>query len=253
MLPGTGSDLHRATTNGAITLACRRPGPDGRGVPYRLGPRLGAAAAIRHAGHGVRLFLGRQLRAVRGSGDVAAVELDDGTQLPADLVVAGLGTTPATQWLAGSGVPVDDGVLCDATLAVASVPGLFAVGDVARSYVPRYGTTLRSEHWTAAGEQAAAVARSVCGARTEYDPVPYVWSDQFGVRLQVFGRLRPQDEVVVVSGDPCGERFVAVSGGAGRLQGVVALGAVTEAMRLRALLLEATEWAPERWAGDGAA
>jgi NADPH-dependent 2,4-dienoyl-CoA reductase/sulfur reductase-like enzyme len=216
-----------------------------------LGAHLGAAAAARHATHGVHPRLGRQATAIlpaagasygipvpaaagataaagtthpapgggspglaAGTREVGGVQLDDGTVLPAELVVVGVGSVPATGWLDGSGVPVADGVLCDATLAVVGVPGVFAVGDVARWHVSRYGTALRAEHWTAAGEQAAAVARTACGTPTPYDPVPYVWSDQFGVRLQVFGRVRPEDEVVVLSGDPAGERFVAVSGGA---------------------------------------
>lgn len=207
-----------------------------------LGVRLGEAAAVRHAAHGVRVLLGRRVARLHGHGRVAAVVLDDGSELPADVVVVGIGSRPVTGWLEGGGLTLDDGVVCDETLAAVGVEGVHAVGDVARWRARRYGTTLRTEHWTAAGEQAAAVAATLCGTPTEYDPVPYVWSDQFGAKLQIFGRVRPADEVVVLDGDPEGDRFVAVAGGDGRLQGVVALGATKEAIRLRRSLTEDVAW-----------
>ncbi|MFB4308182.1 NAD(P)/FAD-dependent oxidoreductase [Actinomadura sp. GTD37] len=207
-----------------------------------LGGRLGTAAAVRHAAHGVRVLLGRRVVRLHGRARPTAVELDDGTELPADVVVVGVGSRPATDWLEGCGLTLDDGVVCDETLAAVGVEDVYAVGDVARWRARRYGTTLRTEHWTAAGEQAAAVAATLCGTPTEYDPVPYVWSDQFGARLQIFGRVRPADEVVVLDGDPEGDRFVAVAGGDGRMQGVVALNAAKEAVRLRRSLSEGASW-----------
>jgi len=207
-----------------------------------LGTRLGAAAAVRHSAHGVRVLLGRRVARLHGHDRLTAVELDDGTELPADVAVVGIGSRPATGWLEGAGLTLDDGVVCDETLAAAGVQDVYAVGDVARWRARRYGTTLRTEHWTGAGEQAAAVAATLCGTRTEYDPVPYVWSDQFGAKLQIFGRVRPADEVVVLDGDPESDRFIAVAGGEGRLQGVVALNAVKAAIRLRRSLSEGASW-----------
>jgi NADPH-dependent 2,4-dienoyl-CoA reductase/sulfur reductase-like enzyme len=207
-----------------------------------LGPRLGAAAAVRHAAHGVRVVLGRRVARLHGPGRVTAAELDDGAEVPADVVVVGIGSRPATGWLEGSALTLEDGVVCGETLAAVGVEGVHAVGDVARWRARRYGTTLRTEHWTAAGEQAGAVAATLCGTPTAYDPVPYVWSDQFGAKLQIFGLVRPADEVVVLGGDPEGDRFVAVAVGDGRMRGVVALGAAKEAARLRRQLYEDAPW-----------
>jgi len=152
-----------------------------------------------------------------------------------------LGTVPETGWLADSGLILRDGVVCDGHLAAAGVDGVYAVGDVARWRHPRYGEDVRVEHWTNAVETAAVVAANLTGEPTVHEALPYVWTDQLGARLQVFGQVRPQDELRVVFGDPHGS-FVAVTGGDGLLRSVIGFGAIKQWMPYRKLLLAGAGW-----------
>jgi NADPH-dependent 2,4-dienoyl-CoA reductase/sulfur reductase-like enzyme len=203
-----------------------------------LGPSLAEAFTRRHADAGVRLRLGAGVTAVEGAGRVERVRLDDGSAVPADLVVVGVGTVPQTGWLRGSGLDVTDGLLCDERLAAVGATGVYAAGDVARWHHPRYGEPIRVEHWTNAVEQAPVVAANILGAATVYDAVPYVWSDQLGARLQIFGRIRPDDEVRYVFGGPDEAKFVAVAGRGDRLSAVVGFGALKQLLPYRKQLLE---------------
>lgn len=207
-----------------------------------LGPVLGEVMAARHRALGVTLRMGRTVREVRGSSRVEGLVLDDGSVVPADLVVVGIGATPAVEWLDGTGLDLSDGIGCDATLRATGSENIYAIGDVARWHSTRYGQSIRLEHWTSAGEQAMAVAATVTGTPTAFDSLPYVWSDQTGARLQIFGRVLPDDEVIFVLGGPDEERFAAITGSRGRLNAVVAFGAPSEAMRYRKLLLQGAEW-----------
>ena len=111
--------------------------------------------------HGVDLRVGVDVEAFVGNGRVEAVRLSDGSQIAADLVIVGLGVTPATEWLDGSGLRVDDGLVCDATGAVEGGSDIVAAGDVARWWHPRYERHLRIEHWDHAGRQGEAAARTL--------------------------------------------------------------------------------------------
>lgn len=154
-----------------------------------LGARVGEALAELHRAAGVRVLPGVGVSGFEDvDGQVSGVRLDDGRTLPAELVVVGVGAVPATGWLAGSGLPVADGVECDASLAVLGHPDVHAVGDVARWPHPFYGSTMRIEHWTNASEHAAIVAAHLTGQEPPAAQVPYVWSDQHGRRIQVAGR-----------------------------------------------------------------
>jgi NADPH-dependent 2,4-dienoyl-CoA reductase/sulfur reductase-like enzyme len=207
-----------------------------------LGPALGTVLAARHADHGVKLRLGRSVARAEGAGRVERLVLDDGTSLEADLVVVGIGVDPAVAWLGSSGLPVDGGGLrCDAWLRACGTDSVYAVGDVARWPSSRYGS-VRLEHWTNAGDSALAVAAALTGTPPPFDPLPYVWSDQLGARLQVFGQVRLGDELVYVEGGPEQAEFVAASGGDGRLQAVVALGARRAALRWERLLRSGLPW-----------
>jgi NADPH-dependent 2,4-dienoyl-CoA reductase/sulfur reductase-like enzyme len=206
-----------------------------------LGPQLGAVLARRHADHGVRLRLGRGVaRTEGGGGRIARLVLDDGSAVEADLVVVGIGAEPAVDWLAGSGLDVAGGVAVDARLRAA--PGVYAAGDVARW--GRGAGQRRFEHWTSAVDQAAALAGVLTGSWTAYDPQPYVWSDQLGSRLQVWGEVLPGDEIGYTHGSADDDEFVAVSGRDGRLAAVVAWGARQAAMRAVKLLRAGTAWVP---------
>jgi len=207
-----------------------------------LGPALGTVLAARHADHGVTLRLGRSVARAEGAGRVERLVLDDGTSLDADLVVVGIGADPAVGWLASSSLPVDGGLCCDTALRVRGTDSVYAVGDVARWPSARYAGPLRLEHWTNAGEAALAVAAALTGAAAPFDPLPYVWSDQLGARVQVFGQVRPGDELVYVEGGPHDAEFVAASGGDGTLRAVVALGARRAALRWERLLRSGLAW-----------
>jgi len=206
-----------------------------------LGPELGAVFTRRHVAAGVDVHLGAGVTAIEGGDRVDGVRLTDGSKLAADVVVLGLGTVPETGWLADSGLILRDGVVCDGHLAAAGVDGVYAVGDVARWRHPRYGEDVRVEHWTNAVETAAVVAANLTGEPSVHEALPYVWTDQLGARLQVFGQVRPQDELRVVFGDLHGS-FVAVTGGDGLLRSVIGFGAIKQWMPYRKLLLAGAGW-----------
>lgn len=221
----------------AVTVVEMLPAMMLRGV----GPLLGEALTRRYAAAGIHLRMGTGVAGIEGSDRAEAVRLTDGSRLPADVVVLGLGTRPETAWLDSSGLDLRDGVVCDERLAARGAQDVFAVGDVVRWRNPRYGEETRVEHYTNAVETAGVVATNLTGGDQRHDAVPYVWSDQLDSRLQVFGRIRPQDELHVVQGDLDGS-FVAISGGDGALQGAVGFGAVRQLMPYRRLLASGASW-----------
>ena len=152
-----------------------------------------------HAANEVRARLGVAVADVRRRAGGYEVCLADGTVLAADVVLAGIGARPNDEWLDRSGLPVADGVLCDSGCRVLGWPDIYAAGDVARWAHPRHGQQTRIEHWTNAVEQAEHVARTVLApdARREYAPIEYVWTEQYGCKIQVSGR--PGGHPVVVA------------------------------------------------------
>jgi 3-phenylpropionate/trans-cinnamate dioxygenase ferredoxin reductase subunit len=191
-----------------------------------LGSLAGAATA-RARDHGVRVVDTAMVTGLATGDRVAGVVLSDGRTIPADVVVVAVGAVPRTSWLEGSGAILDNGVVCDETLAVRGLPSAVAAGDVARWPHPALGgALLRIEHWTNAVEQAAAAARRlVHGAAPAHAPVPSFWSDQFGVRLQGVGLAHCADEVIVVDGEPAGDQFLAEYRRRGEVVGAVVAGA----------------------------
>ncbi|MGV9627141.1 NAD(P)/FAD-dependent oxidoreductase [Streptomyces sp. NPDC003487] len=177
----------------------------------QLGRTMGLVCASLHTDHGVRLLTGTGVAGLTGTERVTGVRLADGRELPADIVVVGVGVRPATDWLAGSGVPVDDGVVCDAGCAT-GIPGVVAVGDVARCPHPFTGRHARIEHWSNAGEQARTAARTLLTGVSAAAPVtaPYFWSDQYQVRIQLAGHVAPGAEPEIVDGDVDSRTFTAV-------------------------------------------
>jgi len=205
-----------------------------------LGPALSQAMTRRHLLTGTDLRLGVGVAGLEAgaAGQDQAVRLSDGSTVPADLIVVAAGAVPETGWLRGSGLDASDGVLCDGQLAAVGVPGVYAAGDVARWHHPRYAEPVRMEHWTSAIEHAGVVAANLCGQGRTHDSLPYVWSDQLGGRLQIFGRVQPDDDVHYVLGDESSDAFVAITGRADRLNAVVGFAAVRELLPYRKLLLD---------------
>ena len=205
-----------------------------------LGPAAGAWCAELHADHGVRLHCGVTVTGFCGEEAVEAIRLSDGRELPADVVVVGAGVVPATGWLEGSGLELDNGVVCDEHCRTAA-PDVVAAGDVARWYNPLFGERMRVEHWTNAVEQGEAAARNLvlaAGDRRPYAPVPYFWSDQYDVKIQFCGRARPDDDVQVVHGSPADRDFVATFVRHGRLVGAMAFNAGREFAPYQRLIAE---------------
>jgi NADPH-dependent 2,4-dienoyl-CoA reductase/sulfur reductase-like enzyme len=196
----------------SVVLIERSSGP----LASALGKEMAQCWAQLHRGHGVDLRVDVGVEAFIGDKHVEAVRLTDGSQVPADLVVVGLGVTPATDWLSDSGLRVDDdGVICDATGAVENGPGVVAAGDVARWWHPLYEQHLRIEHWDHAGRQGGAAARTLLAGPDRaqpYDEVPYFWSDQYDVKLQTLGVTAGYDDFRIVEGDPEDWNFVAAYG-----------------------------------------
>ncbi len=166
-----------------------------------LGAEMGRVVAGLHERHGVRLLCGVPVAGLLGTDHVSGILLADGTEIPADVVVAGIGATPAIEWLAGSGLdlsaPPAGGVVCDAVGATGA-PGVYAVGDCSAWYDDVRGRHHRIEHWTDSRDRPAILVAAMLG-RPSPAPLraPYFWSDQYGVKIQFAGR-REGDEVVTV-------------------------------------------------------
>ncbi|GAA3952240.1 NAD(P)/FAD-dependent oxidoreductase [Gordonia caeni] len=145
----------------------------------------------------IDLRCGTSVAQVRRDG----VELADGTALPADVVVTGIGVRPAVGWLAGSGLQIDRGVLTDERCRTGA-PGVVALGDAAQRWSPRTGRHELIEHWDDAGAAAAtAVAALLTEDPPAFDPAPYFWSDQFGRKIQYVGRHGAGDTVSIQTTD----------------------------------------------------
>ncbi|MFG2530214.1 NAD(P)/FAD-dependent oxidoreductase [Streptomyces sp. NPDC048516] len=204
-------------------------------APLPLVPQLGHAMAeicsALHGDHGVTLLTGTGVARLHSGGTedrVTGVELNDGRLLPAEVVVIGIGVRPRTGWLTDSGLPLDDGVRCDAG-CVTPLPAVVAVGDVARV------NGVRAEHWTSATEQAAVAAQNLLAGSTvaTHRSLPYFWSDQYGVRLQFAGRRLPTDTPRILEGSPDDRSFLACYERDGRTTAVLALNRPRPFMRLR--------------------
>jgi NADPH-dependent 2,4-dienoyl-CoA reductase/sulfur reductase-like enzyme len=205
-----------------------------------VGQQMAGACLALHARHGTELRCGVEVSAVEGDGRVQWVVLSDGTVLPADLVVVGVGATPATGWLEGSGLTLDDGVVCDQRLRAHD--GVYAAGDVARWHNPLFGTSMRLEHWTSAAEQGATAARNALtpDAATPYRTVPYFWSDWGPDKLQMVG-ISDADEITVI-GSVDDERWLALYRRGDQLIGALTLNLPGKIMKYRALIDRGACW-----------
>lgn len=167
-----------------------------------LGAEMGEICAGLHATKGVRLHTGATLAELVGGEQVTAVRLSDGRELPADVVVVGIGAEPCVEWLRGSGVDLDDGVVTDAQ-GLTNVPGVVAVGDCANSHRNFLGAPRRMEHWTNALQQPVVAVSALLGGSyvpPAHHEVPYFWSDQYGHKIQFAGRRTEGSTAEVVEG-----------------------------------------------------
>ncbi|HEX6075664.1 MAG TPA: FAD-dependent oxidoreductase [Micromonosporaceae bacterium] len=174
-------------------------------LPLRrvLGDEMARIFAGLHQTHGVRFRFSTGVAEIVGdAGGVSAVRLDDGSELPADVVLAAVGIRPATELAEVAGLDVDNGVVTDERMRT-SDPAVFACGDVASSYHPLIGKRMRVEHWANALNGGSVAARSMLGQNVVYDRVPYFFTDQYELGMEYSGYAAPGDyDRVVFRGDP---------------------------------------------------
>jgi len=204
-----------------------------------VGDEVAAILAGVHEPHGVTTRFGVGVHDVRETEDGLVVALTDGGELHADVAVVGIGAAPNIEWLAGSGLAVEDGVTCDEFCRTVGGPHVFAAGDVARWWHPREGGHRRVEHWTNAVEQAATVGHNLVHPDDlrPYNPVDYVWSDQYDWRIQMAGRCTTAVAPELL-GDPADARFAALyRDETGRFTGAVTANWQKAMVAVRRLLL----------------
>jgi 3-phenylpropionate/trans-cinnamate dioxygenase ferredoxin reductase component len=172
-----------------------------------LGPELGQIYVDLHRGHGVEFLPETTVARFDGHGSVERVLTEDGNVIEADFVVVGIGAAPRAGLLETAGIRVDSGVVVDEHLE-ASVPGVFAAGDLANAFHPFYGRHLRVEHWANALKQGPIAARSMLGKPATYAEIPYFFSDQYEASMEYSGYATDWDEVVF-RGEVAAHEFVA--------------------------------------------
>ena len=175
----------------AVTVLELADVPMARGVP-RL---VGAFYADLHRQKGVALRTSTRVRGIADRNGRAVVHLNDEELRPADAVVAGIGVIPNTELAQTAGLEIDDGIVVDA-YGRTSDPRIYAAGDASTHFNPLLGRRIRLESWQNAQNQAIAVARNILGAAKPYAEVPWFWSDQFDLNLQIAGLPQPGDEVI---------------------------------------------------------
>lgn len=155
-----------------------------------FGDEIGHAFTELHQSHGVRTLLGRSISDIEATDDGFRVDLTDGTSVTGDSVLVGIGAVPNTEWLEGSGLTLDNGVVCDERLTALGHAHVHAIGDLARWSDPIRGVT-RIEHWGNASDQAAHVARRLTQPEDAQPFIAdgYVWSDQYDWHIQLIGRF----------------------------------------------------------------
>lgn len=211
----------------AVVLVEPQPTP----LASVLGEQIGQLVARLHRAEGVDVRCGVGVTEIKGTGHVEKVVLSDGTELDADIVVVGVGSRPSTDWLEGSGVAVDNGVVCDVA-GRTSAPKVWAIGDVA-SWRDALGDQVRVEHWSNVAEQARVIVPAMLGVdATSAVTVPYFWSDQYDVKIQCLGEPEADDVVHLVADD--GRKFLAYYERDGAVVGVVGGGMPGKVMKARA-------------------
>lgn len=215
-----------------VTIVEPQPAP----LASVLGTQIGGLVARLHRAEGVDIRCGVGVAGVTGTDRIEKVQLGDGTELDADVVVVGIGSRPSTDWLEGSGVQVDNGVVCDGH-GRTSAPNVWAVGDVA-SWRDASGHQVRIEHWSNVAEQARVIVPAMLGRDAPVAVVvPYFWSDQYDLKIQCLGEPDADDAVHLVEDD--GRKFLAYYERDGIVVGVVGGGMPGKVMKARATVANA--------------
>ncbi|WP_367038314.1 FAD/NAD(P)-binding oxidoreductase [Streptomyces sp. Je 1-332] len=226
-----------------VTLVTDQDAPLSDAVGVEVGGLLTAV----HREHGVRVVTGSLVREViTENGRTAGVRLDDGRILPAGAVLIGIGARPNTGWLTGSGLSLTNGVDCNAFLHAGH--GVWAAGDVASWPDVDSGERLRIEHRTNASEQGLTVARNILAgpAATAFRTVPYVWSDQYDLKIQIYGRTHGADAMHVVEGSLHERKFTALYLSRGHVTAALGVGMIRPLRALRPLVAARAPWEQAR-------
>lgn len=197
-----------------------------------LGKEVGEFYAGYHRKHGAKVITGLSVAEFRGKDAVEAVVLSSGEEMTCDMAVVGIGIMPVTDILAG--VDTRDGIITD-EFCRTQIEDVFAAGDIAKSWRPRFNRSVRLEHFDNAQQQGAAAARSMCGKLEPYDPIPFFWSDQHDLGMQYYGSSAGWDQVVV-RGRPAEESFIAFYVKDGRLDAACLVNRTRDATSVRRLL-----------------
>jgi len=169
-------------------------------LAHAVGTVLGEHLAQVHRAHGVEILCGTGVAEIRGDGRTQTVVLRDGRVLEADLVVAAVGSSPSTGWLAGSGLDISAGLICDHRCVPRGAANVVAAGDVASWFNPLYERQMLVEHWTNAIEQGGFAGRQLMGVADPagFASAPYFWSEQFDLRIQSVGSSTGHDQVLIL-------------------------------------------------------
>jgi NADPH-dependent 2,4-dienoyl-CoA reductase/sulfur reductase-like enzyme len=227
-----------ATARGAgleVTVADAAPVP----LLRAFGPEVGSWFATLHRRHGVDLRCGTRLTALQPHGRGHRATFDDGRTVDCDVVVAGVGAVPNIEWLSASGIAVDDGVMCDEA-GRSSIPDVFAVGDVARWYSPRFDAHVRVEHWSNAVDHAAIVVQALLERHCAPPALPSFWSDQFQAKARFVGRPGSWDHVRIE--EPAEGALVATFGWNGRLTGALCVNRPRDFAMLHRQIASGVRW-----------
>ncbi|MGB6056992.1 MAG: FAD/NAD(P)-binding oxidoreductase [Microthrixaceae bacterium] len=227
-----------------VTMIEVAPVPLGRVLPGEIGGFI----ADLHSDNGVDVRLGvgvSRLIADDAGVRVTGVELEDGSRIDTEVVLVGIGVTLNTEWLVGSGLTLDNGVVCDETCLAA--PGIVAAGDVASWPNPHFGQMMRIEQWENAIEQGGHVARRLLaelgmGEPEPFASVPWFWSDQYDLKIQMAGLPSATDEVVIPVGSVEDRRFVAMFKRGDRCSAVLGVSRPRHVMMVRMKMQESLDW-----------
>ncbi|HWD66054.1 MAG TPA: FAD-dependent oxidoreductase [Solirubrobacteraceae bacterium] len=202
-----------------------------------LGPEIGGRCARLHTDHGVDVRCGTSIAAILGEGRVRAVALQDGTELPADIVLLALGAQPNTEWLGDSGLELNAGVVCDTTLTTTRDPDILAAGDLTEwPHRLAGGAIVRVEHWTTAAEQGQLAGRNALldpEQRSPHEAPPYFWSDQYDTKIQSAGFPALATHMEILDEEPDQGRLVATGTRDGQLVAAVTFNAAKRLMAYR--------------------